>query len=139
MTTGEQRADTSWVKWLVIGLLITMGVGLLCLIVGIGVCICVCSEVVEELDRVEDVELVSHSGEWEYGYLHSVRGTVKNTGDDELSYIQIQVKCYDEEDVLVGTHSDYVEELDAGETGAFEVLCYEDDADRYTISVESAW
>lgn len=117
-------------KLLVVGLCFV-----LVLIVFSGECLAGGGEL-QILDHHKDVEETS------YGYKSVyVRGTAKNTGDEELSYPTVKVKWYDASGALLRTDATTVESLGAGETWNFEVQGLftsdeVDSVDSYKISTE---
>ncbi len=70
-----------------------------------------------------------------------VRGHAKNIGEKQLSWASVDVKFYDADGSVVGTGSDYTQDLDPGETWSFEVWYYDPDweVDSYKIAVGSCW
>lgn len=90
----------------------------------------------------EPLTILNHEMTYgEYGNL-IITGLAENTVGKQLSYTEIRVKFYDNEDVLIGTSLDNINDLDAGEKWRFEVMYLgldDYDVDSYEIGVGSTW
>jgi len=84
-----------------------------------------------------DVELVEHTlnrvEETPSSDSVSVAGEARNTADQEMSRIEIQVQFYTDAGDQADTATDIIRDLGPGETGLFEVL-YAGAADRPAIT-----
>ena len=114
-------------------MLITVALGLLA--VGAG---CT-SETEYNSSGTEELAILSHKMSWtSYGSL-KVTGTAKNVGSERLSWASIDCRFYDSAGNQVDKSSDYMSDLDPGQTWAFEVICLDDRAVTYDIGVGSCW
>lgn len=87
------------------------------------------------------VEILSNSQEcdfaWDYYDCH-VTGVVENTGNRDASWVDIEVKWYDDNDVLIDTGIDYISDLEAGESASFDVWYYDEEY-PYHYEIEVTW
>jgi len=74
-----------------------------------------------EATFVDKIEILNHKMEYgEFGNLMVV-GTAKNNADERLSYVEIRVRFYDENNTLLDSSLDNINDLNAGQTWEFEV------------------
>jgi len=74
----------------------------------------------------EDLEILDHELQYEGGgwtFYATVVGTAKNVGTERISHSSVKVKFYDADGNLVGSGSDWVSDLDPGETWKFSAVC----------------
>ena len=117
---GEE--SMKWWQGLLIGSTVT-GVAIL------GTCYA-CTKVIEEVFELTELRIVNHQMTIDKWGDAIVTGKAKNTSDSELTMVNVEVRCYDAEGVLLGESSDYIGDLKAGELCKFEVYGYGVDADE---------
>ena len=95
-----------------------------------------------ETKSLEPLTILSHEMVYgKYGNLMIV-GVAENTGNKQLSYVEIDVKFYDEEGALIDTSFTNINDIDAGEKWKFEVMYFGLDnykVDNYKIAVGTVW
>jgi hypothetical protein len=75
------------------------------------------------------------------GYLKII-GIVENSKEEKLSYVEVKIKFYDEENNIIKTTSENINELDAGERWKFESIYPNFDSSKvkdYEIKVGEVW
>jgi len=84
------------------------------------------------------VEILNH--EWyEEDFSAGVRGTIENTTDEELSYVEISVYFLDSDGTQIGEGLDNFSDLAGGRTAEFDAMYVDDDPSRveeYEIEAE---
>ncbi|MBU4189687.1 MAG: FxLYD domain-containing protein [Candidatus Thermoplasmatota archaeon] len=101
----------------------------------------------EETAKTAELEILESNMNEEYGWAGleiTVTGVAKNIGEEQLSWAEVKVKWYDANGTLLGTDTDSIQDLDAGESWNFEVPCIaygfeEEDVASYKIAVGSCW
>lgn len=70
----------------------------------------------------------------------TVEGIVENTGDEAVDYAEVEVTVYDADGNQLDQYFTNTENLDAGDTWAFEVMIPEDaeDVEEYEIAVDDS-
>lgn len=139
LPTATAKSGPSWFK---ISSPVTVGVLVAIVVIIIAVsafCIYTCQEVTEQ--EVTELEILSHEGLKVKGIfgVFEVTGTAKNVGAKTLNYSSIECRFYDSAGNQVDTLKDSMSDLGPGQTWAFEVVCYDDRAVSYNISVGSCW
>ena len=90
----------------------------------------------------DKLKILSHEMTYgTYGTL-SITGVAENVAGKTLSYVQVDVKFYDEDGVLIGNSLDNANDLEAGEKWKFEAVYFDLDSydvDSYKIGVGSVW
>ena len=93
----------------------------------------------ENGDDEPQLEILEHELVIERNLIDDVRveGVVENKGDEMLSYVEVRVRVYDEDDNQLDRYFTNTSDLDAGRTWAFEVMILEDadDVADYDIAV----
>jgi hypothetical protein len=132
-----------WWHWLIVGVVgfgVVMGI-----LVGVGV--------FKTGEYIEAAELTILDSDMSYEWLGYppeqwpvVTGHAKNTGTRDLNWAEVTVKWYDTEGSLIGTSSDYTDELAVGEVWRFRCETYifsgVDDPTEivsYEVVVGSVW
>lgn len=90
----------------------------------------------------EKLQILSHSmSRSETGTFVYIKGTAKNVSSSRLSMASVDVKFYDAAGTLLATSSDYIRDLDPGETWSFEVMTVDEDqrVASYKIGVGSTF
>lgn len=70
-------------------------------------------------------EIVEHSA-YEKEFESGVKGVVQNNSDEEIPYLEVEVKFFDEEGTRLGDNFTNVEDLGAGKKWKFELMFLED-------------
>lgn len=90
-----------------------------------------------------ELEILESHPEVEGDFLRMryVVGTAKNVGGKRISYGSIEGKFYDKYGNLLSTQSDYVQDLEPGETWKFKILygAGNSEASTYKVEVGSTW
>jgi len=96
----------------------------------------------EKSSLTEPLIILNHQKEYgEFGNL-VITGTAENVGGKQLSYAEIRVKFYDEDNSLIDTSLDNINDLGAQEKWKFEVMYLGMDnykVDRYEIGIGTVW
>jgi len=86
----------------------------------------------------QQIQILNHVLEkTDYGTVQ-VTGTAKNVAGKQLSYVEIRVKFYDKNNVLLDTFFDNINDLDPDQTWKFEVIypgLDSGEVDHYDIGV----
>lgn len=86
----------------------------------------------------EKIQIIDHQMETgQYGNIKIV-GTAKNVAGKQLSYVEIRVRFYDKDNVLLETFMDNINDVGIDQTWAFEVMYPSIDTskvDHYDIGV----
>lgn len=89
----------------------------------------------EKNDLVLDGEISSYNDDVDWIHFE---GVIKNNSEKEMSYVEIEVILYDENDTQIGTALDNTTTLKAGGTWKFDATCLDNissyDHFDYTIS-----
>ena len=86
------------------------------------------------------LEIVEHEF-YEEDFEAGVEGTVENTGDESIDYVEVRVEFYDDEGVRIEDGIDNTEDLDGGEQWRFDVVYLGDDPEAvedYDIEVSDS-
>lgn len=92
----------------------------------------------ESASQLEALELEDHEFVLEEGFKGpTVQGTVRNTGDERITYAEVRVRVFDSEGSYLGHFLDSVVDLGAGTSWSFEVIVLSspEDIARYDIAV----
>ena len=95
----------------------------------------------EEEPNTNILELLNHelkSEDNEFFMSWYVEGTAKNVGSSRVDYVQVNVRFYDENDILLETFFDNILDVDSGVTFKFKVMYIGDDTpNHYDISISN--
>jgi hypothetical protein len=72
-----------------------------------------------------------------FGY--TIEGTVRNISNDSFSFVSINYSLYDSQGNQVGTASDYISNLGAGNTWKFSASYYEENVSTFKFDGITAW
>lgn len=94
--------------------------------------------------EAERLEILDHELQYEgsgFYFTASVVGTAKNVGTKRISHSSIKVKFYDADGNLIGSGTDFVSDLDPGETWKFSAMCttMNEEVESYKIGVGSTY
>lgn len=94
------------------------------------------SEANENATSLDSLTLETHEFTVKDGYKGpTVQGTVTNTGEDDLTYVEARVRVYDETGAQLGRYLDSTGDLNAGATWRFEVILLTSASDIATYDV----
>lgn len=86
---------------------------------------------VTEVKNRPNLEVLSYSSEND-GYVRYVVGEIRNNTKKEYSYVQVEISLYEDE-TLVGSTLDNVNNLEPGATWKFKAPIVEDNANKFKI------
>lgn len=85
-----------------------------------------------------DIEIIDHTMEYDDTMGARVVGTVQNTTDSEMSYMQVQARFFDEEETRVGEGLWNATDVAAGTEVSFETTPAMVDSEPATYEVETS-
>lgn len=96
----------------------------------------------ESLEELNGLEITEHElvePEDDFGN-PEVQGTVENNRDEELSYVEVSVRVYDEDETMLDSYFTNTTDLLPDTAWAFDVLLLEDyeDIDSYDIRISDS-
>lgn len=86
----------------------------------------------KEEPKKEDLELIEHSFK-EEEYINYVVGTIINNTNKEYNYVQIEVNLLDEDDAIIGSTLDNINNLGPGKKWKFKAMILDDETVKYEI------
>ncbi|THE66573.1 hypothetical protein D8Y22_00085 [Salinadaptatus halalkaliphilus] len=95
-------------------------------------------EIHESVTPLEALTIVDHEFVLEDGFNGpTVQGTVENTGDDRIQFVELRVRLYDADDAQLGRYLDTTGDLEGSDEWSFEVILLESPADiaSYDVTV----
>lgn len=138
---NDVKQKTSKMPVWAILLIVFLGVMPVLLVFGSIAYVVFSDEMDSDLDKVRPSNVLTLYDEENGSYV--VRGTLTNNLDEDYLDISIFYKLYDKNNNVIGYASDYIEELDEGETWSFACEYYGLDASDVARvefdEVESTW
>lgn len=140
----KKKGLPAWLKVIII-FIIVIG----CVVACVASCT---KDVVDEVDKAIDdttkkkeslklEEETINAYKDEYGISYYIEGYVKNTSNEEFSYVQIEFNSYDSEGATLGTCIDNNSGLEANGRWKFKAVCLSDvdNISTYKLKEISGW
>lgn len=105
-------------------------------------CGCSIDDIESELKNENDFALTDDRGYTDnYNIAYYIEGTVKNLTNKEYSYVQIELSVYDEDNNIIGSCLDNINNLDANGSWKIKAICTGDakSIKSYKLKGFTAW